>query len=88
MTGRVRAADLGDLPAVIDLVTAGRILGIGRTKAYRLAQQGRFPCRVLRIGRSYLVPAREVWALLGYHHHDEDDGARRHPPGHQEPDEE
>ncbi|WP_433418542.1 helix-turn-helix domain-containing protein [Microtetraspora malaysiensis] len=76
MTPAVRAADLGDLPAVIDVVTAGRLLGFGRTKAYRLAKNGEFPCRVLRIGRSYLVPTREVWALLGYH----DDGIRRPQP--------
>ncbi|MEU8056041.1 DNA-binding protein [Microbispora bryophytorum] len=73
MMRRTRAADLGDLPAVIDVVTAGRLLGFGRTKAYQLAKNGEFPCRVLRIGRSYLVPTREVWALLGYH----DDGTRR-----------
>ncbi|KAA9375989.1 helix-turn-helix domain-containing protein [Microbispora tritici] len=73
MTSPMRAADLGDLPAVIDVVTAGRLLGFGRTKAYQLAKNGEFPCRVLRIGRSYLVPTREVWALLGYH----DDGTRR-----------
>ncbi len=72
----MRAADLGDLPAVIDVVTAGRILGIGRTKAYRLAKEGDFPCRVLRIGRSYLVPTYEVWALLGYR---DDDTRRREP---------
>ncbi|WP_067186644.1 helix-turn-helix domain-containing protein [Microtetraspora niveoalba] len=73
MTPAMRAADLGNLPAVIDVVTAGRLLGFGRTKAYRLAKNGEFPCRVLRVGRSYLVPTREVWALLGYH----DDGTHR-----------
>ena len=82
MTARVRVADLGDLPAVIDVVTAGQILGIGRTKAYRLAKQGRFPCRVLRVGRSYLVPTCEVWALLGYHRDDTD---RRDPQQRQQP---
>ncbi|WP_245647166.1 helix-turn-helix domain-containing protein [Microtetraspora niveoalba] len=61
---------------MIDVVTAGRLLGFGRTKAYRLAKNGEFPCRVLRIGRSYLVPTREVWALLSYH----DDGTRRPQP--------
>ncbi|MFF4779485.1 helix-turn-helix domain-containing protein [Microtetraspora fusca] len=76
MTSDMRASDLGELPAVIDVVTAGRLLGFGRTKAYRLAKSGEFPCRVLRIGRSYLVPTREVWALLGYH----DGGTCRQEP--------
>ncbi|WP_155338299.1 helix-turn-helix transcriptional regulator [Acrocarpospora corrugata] len=69
--------DLGNADAVqaevIDVVTAGRLLGMGRTKAYRLAQTGQFPCRVLRIGGRYMVPVRGVRALLGY----ADDEARR-----------
>lgn len=59
-------AELGELPAVIDLVTAGRALGIGRTKSYELAQSGEFPCRTIRVGKRYLVPAPELLALLGY----------------------
>ena len=60
---------------VIDVVTAGRLLGMGRTKAYRLAQTGQFPCRILRIGGRYMVPLRGVRALLGYA--DDNDQARR-----------
>jgi hypothetical protein len=48
--------ELDQLPPVVDLATAGRALGIGRTKAYELARSGEFPCRVLRIGSSYRVP--------------------------------
>ncbi|WP_061294051.1 helix-turn-helix domain-containing protein [Herbidospora cretacea] len=51
---------------VIGLVAAGRLLGMGRTKAYRLAKAGEFPCRVLRIGDRYMVPVRGVRAWLGY----------------------
>ncbi len=29
------------------LMTAARILGLGRTKAYELARHGEFPCRVI-----------------------------------------
>jgi hypothetical protein len=32
--------ELNALPTVVDLVTAARALGIGRTKAYQLAQTG------------------------------------------------
>lgn len=59
-------AELGELPAVVDLVTAGKVLGIGRTKSYELARSGEFPCRILRVGKAYLVPTPELLALLGY----------------------
>lgn len=57
--------ELDRLPPVIDLATAGRALGIGRTKAYELARTGEFPCRVLRFGNSYRVPTAFLHALLG-----------------------
>lgn len=53
------------LPAAIDLPTAGRALGIGRTKAHELARRGEFPVRVLRLGNSYRVPTAEVLRALG-----------------------
>ena len=40
-------------------------LGIGRSLAYELARTGRFPVRVLRIGRLYKVPRAELERLLG-----------------------
>jgi hypothetical protein len=48
-----------------DIETAGAILGIGRTKAYVLAKIGRFPVRVLRIGRRYRRPDPGILTLLG-----------------------
>ena len=62
------AAEIRVLPAVVDLVTAGRALGMGRTKSYELARTGRFPCPVLRVGRSYLVPTAGLLTLLGLDH--------------------
>ena len=61
----LRLSDLQALPPTIDVETAAAILGIGRTLAYQLAKQDRFPCRVLRIGRRYLVPTAELVRLLG-----------------------
>ncbi|PZG24209.1 DNA-binding protein [Spongiactinospora gelatinilytica] len=55
-----------EYPAVLGLIAAGRLLGMGRTKAYRLAKAGQFPCPVLRIGGRYVVPTRGVRALLEY----------------------
>lgn len=57
--------ELLDLPAALDLVTAGRALGLGRTKSHELARAGEFPVRVLRLGRSYRVATADVLALLG-----------------------
>jgi len=54
-----------DLPAAIDILTACRILGIGRTTGYGLAKRGEFPCRVVPIGRQYRVPTAELLSLLG-----------------------
>lgn len=53
------------LPTVVDLMTAARALGIGRTKAYHLANTGEFPCRIIRVGKSYHVPTAELLTLLG-----------------------
>lgn len=58
-------AELRRLPASIDLETAGRALGVGRTKAHELVRAGEFPARVLRLGRAYRVVTADVLALLG-----------------------
>ncbi len=65
MIGRLSLAEVSDLPAVTDLVTAGRALGLGRTKAYQLAQAGEFPCPVIRAGATWLVPTPGLLAVLG-----------------------
>jgi len=53
------------LPTVVDLLTAARALGLGRTTAYALARDGAFPCRVVRVGAVYRVPTAELLAVLG-----------------------
>ncbi|MCE7007063.1 helix-turn-helix domain-containing protein [Kibdelosporangium philippinense] len=58
-------AEAAELPTVVDLVTAARALGVGRTTAYALARQGKFPCSVYQVGGSYRVPTMEVLRLLG-----------------------
>lgn len=47
-----------------DLVTAGDLLGMGRTKAHELARTDRFPVPVLRHGRRYIVPVAPIARLL------------------------
>ncbi|MGX7670393.1 helix-turn-helix domain-containing protein [Plantactinospora sp. DSM 117369] len=58
-------SDVRALGTVTDVVTAASILGIGRTKAYELAQEGHFPVPILRIGRRYIVPVAAITELLG-----------------------
>lgn len=65
MTRGLSIDEVGELPAVVDLVTAGQALGLGRTKAYQLARTGQFPCPVIRAGSTYLVPVAGLLAVLG-----------------------
>jgi hypothetical protein len=57
--------ELQALPVSVDLVTAGRAFGIGRTKAFELAKQGKFPGRVLRVGEKYRVTRSCLFEALG-----------------------
>lgn len=61
----VSIRDLLEFPPVLDLLTAARVLGIGRTTAYALVRSGRFPCRVIRVGSTYRVPTAELHRLVG-----------------------
>jgi predicted DNA-binding transcriptional regulator AlpA len=58
-------AEVMALPAVTNLVTAGKALGIGRSKSYELARAGKFPCQVIRIGTTYRVLTVGLLTLLG-----------------------
>jgi hypothetical protein len=58
-------AELLALPVAVDLTTAGRAFGLGRTKAFELARQGKFPVRVLRVGAKYRVPRTAILEALG-----------------------
>lgn len=53
------------LPATVDLVTAARALGIGRTTCYQLARAGELPVPVLRLGVRYRVPTSALLTALG-----------------------
>ncbi|MDH2429344.1 DNA-binding protein [Sphaerisporangium sp. TRM90804] len=53
------------LPVAVPLVTAGRALLMGRTKAHELARYNKFPCQVLRIGGSYVVRKVDLLKVLG-----------------------
>ncbi len=52
------------LPAVLDLVQAAALLGVGRTTAYKLVHDGQWPTPVLRLGRLIKIPTQPLLDLL------------------------
>jgi hypothetical protein len=52
------------LPAVLDLVQAAALLGLGRTTAYRLVHDEQWPTPVLRLGRLIKIPTQPLLDLL------------------------
>jgi hypothetical protein len=78
--------ELRALPATVNLTTAARALGCGRSLAYELARRDQFPCRVLRLGTRYLVPTADLLRILGLStdnadHADKPDAAAPSDPG-------
>ena len=59
------ATEVCRLPAVVDVVTAAEVLGIGRTVAYELIRTDRFPTPVLRVGHQIKIPTAYLIELLG-----------------------
>ncbi len=65
MIKQMTVTELEALPVAVDIETAGRCFGIGRTTAHELARAGEFPCRVLRVGVKYRVPRSAIFEALG-----------------------
>jgi predicted DNA-binding transcriptional regulator AlpA len=59
------ATEVRRLPAVVDVVTAAEVLGIGRTVAYELIRTDAFPTPVLRVGHQIKIPTAYLIELLG-----------------------
>jgi predicted DNA-binding transcriptional regulator AlpA len=53
------------LPPVLDLPTAARLLGVGRTAAYQLVREDQWPTPVIRVGKLIRVPTAPLLELLG-----------------------
>ena len=53
------------LPPVLDVPTAGRVLGVGQSLAYELVRTGAWPTTVLRIGKLIKIPKAPLLHLLG-----------------------
>ena len=67
--------DTASLPPVVDVPTAGRLLGLGRSASYDLIVAGLWPTPVLRLGRRLRIPTAPLLALLGL------DPVRQSQPG-------
>jgi len=65
MADRLTTDEIRALPASVDIVTAGRALGVCRDVAYRLAADGQFPAPVIRVGRRWVVPRAGILRALG-----------------------
>jgi predicted DNA-binding transcriptional regulator AlpA len=65
MNDGMTLAELLAMPVMVDITTASRALGLGRSTGYELARRGEFPCRVLHVGSSYRVPTAELLHTLG-----------------------
>jgi hypothetical protein len=65
ITNGMTLAEVMALPVITDVVSAGKALGMGRTRSYELARAGSFPCRVVRVGKTYHVPTADLLTLLG-----------------------
>lgn len=59
--------ELDTLPAVVDVPTAARVLGLSRTAAYELIRVGGWPTPVFRLGRLIRIPTAPMLDLLGVH---------------------
>jgi hypothetical protein len=59
------AKAVAELPVVVDVVTAGRVLGMGRTATYEAVRRGDFPVPVLQVGHRYRVVTANLRGLLG-----------------------
>lgn len=76
---RLSEDELRALPVVVDLVTAGRAFGLGRTISYELMRRGEFPCPVQHLGRYYRVRKADLVTSLGL---DMDGKPLAHESGH------
>jgi hypothetical protein len=68
------------LGVTTSIVTAGSVLGIGRSTAYALARSGQFPVPVIRIGTRYVVPVPALLKALHADGPEPDTTARLDPP--------
>ncbi|WP_369794921.1 hypothetical protein [Kitasatospora sp. NRRL B-11411] len=70
---RYSRAALAALPPAMLLTDANRLLALSRTKGYRMARDGEYPCATIQVGDGHRVVTAELLRLLGL----DDTGLRR-----------
>lgn len=50
--------ELDELPPVLEVPTAAKALGIGRSLAYDLVRRGEWPTQVLHVGKRIKIPTQ------------------------------
>ncbi|MFB7474335.1 hypothetical protein [Kitasatospora sp. NPDC056184] len=70
---RYSRAALSGLPPALLLADANRLLVLSRTKGYRMAREGTYPCATIQVGDGHRVVTAELLRLLGL----DDTGIRR-----------
>lgn len=58
-------AELDALPAVVDVSTAARVMGLSRNAAYELVRTNAWPTPVFRLGKLIRIPTAPMLELLG-----------------------
>jgi excisionase family DNA binding protein len=74
---RSSAVEVCQLPPVLTVEQAARLLRIGRSKAYDAVRTGDWPTRIVRVGRCIRTPTAEVLRLLGLPSEDVDKEAQQ-----------
>ncbi|MGK4581765.1 hypothetical protein [Kitasatospora sp. HPMI-4] len=65
--GRARysRAALASLPPALLLADANQLLALSRTKGYRMARDGHYPCGIIQVGDGHRVITTDLLQLLG-----------------------
>ena len=58
-------SELHNLPAVVDVPTAAKVMDMSRTGAYELIRSGGWPTPVFRLGKLIRIPTTPMLDLLG-----------------------
>ena len=56
--------ELDALPPVLDVPTAAKVLGIGRSLAYDLVRRGEWPSTVIHVGKLIKIPSAPLLRLI------------------------
>jgi hypothetical protein len=58
-------SEIDALPAVVDVRTAARVMGLSRNRAYELVRSNEWPTPVFRLGKLIRIPTAPMLEMLG-----------------------